>query len=70
MVDSMQKNGYELLERIKEIEHLGNVPVSFLTSNNDKNHVIKAVEGVAKDYVIKFIDEEILMDKICGVLEE
>ena len=66
----MQKNGYELLERIKEIEHLGNVPVSFLTSNNDKNHVIKAVEGVAKDYVIKFIDEEILMDKICGVLEE
>ena len=63
-IDMPEINGYEMLEQIKEMEHLGDVPVIFLTSNNDKDYVIKAVAGGAKDYVIKPIDEEILLDKI------
>ena len=68
-IDMPEINGYELLEMIKEIEHLEEVPVIFLTSNNDRNHVVKAVAGGAKDYVVKPIDEEILMEKVQALLD-
>lgn len=67
-IDMPEINGYELLKMIKEMEHLAEVPVIFLTSNNDKNHVVKAVAAGAKDYVIKPIDEEILIDKVSTLL--
>ncbi len=68
-IDMPEINGYEMLKMIKEKEHLKKVPVIFLTSNNDKNHVVKAVAGGAKDYVVKPIDEDILLDKVRTVLE-
>lgn len=69
-IDMPEINGYEMLQMIKEREHLKNVPVIFLTSNNDKSHVVKAVAGGAKDYVVKPIDEEILMDKVHAALQD
>lgn len=69
-IDMPEINGYEMLKMIKEKEHLRDVPVIFLTSNNDKNHVVKAVAGGAKDYVVKPIDEEILTQKVQAALEE
>lgn len=69
-IDMPEINGYEMLKMIKEKEHLQDVPVIFLTSNNDKSHVVKAVAGGAKDYVVKPIDEEILTEKVRAALEE
>ena len=69
-IDMPEINGYEMLKMIKEKEHLQDVPVIFLTSNNDKSHVVKAVAGGAKDYVVKPIDEEILTTKVQAALEE
>ena len=69
-IDMPEINGYEMLKMIKEKEHLRDVPVIFLTSNNDKSHVVKAVAGGAKDYVVKPIDEEILTAKVQAALEE
>lgn len=69
-IDMPEINGYEMLKMIKEKEHLQNVPVIFLTSNNDRNHVVKAVAGGAKDYVVKPIDEDILMEKVHAALED
>ena len=69
-IDMPEINGYEMLKMIKEKEHLRDVPVIFLTSNNDKNHVVRAVAGGAKDYVVKPIDEEILTTKVQAALEE
>lgn len=69
-IDMPEINGYEMLKMIKEKEHLRDVPVIFLTSNNDKSHVVKAVAGGAKDYVVKPIDEEILTEKVQAALEE
>lgn len=65
-----EMDGYEMLKRIRSKEYLGNVPVIFLTSNADKEHVIKAIEGGANDYVIKPIDEDILLDKVRGVIKD
>lgn len=63
-IDMPEINGYEMLKMLKEREHLQNVPVIFLTSNGDRNSVMRAVAGGAEDYVVKPIDEEILLDKI------
>lgn len=67
-IDMPEINGYEMLKMLKEREHLQNVPVIFLTSNSDRNSVMRAVAGGADDYVVKPIDEEILMDKIHAAL--
>lgn len=69
-IDMPEINGYEMLKMIKEKEHLKEVPVIFLTSNNDRDHVVRAVAGGAKDYVVKPIDEEILLDKVRAALGE
>ena len=67
-IDMPEINGYEMLKIIREKPHLKGVPVIFLTSNNDKDHVIKAVADGANGYVVKPIDEEVLLDKIQGAL--
>ena len=69
-IDMPEINGYEMLKSIRETEHLKKVPVLFLTSNNDKNYVIKAVAGGANDYVVKPIDEEVLMEKVHALLAD
>ena len=63
-------NGYDILEQIKKLDHLNNVPVVFLTSNNEKEQVVKAVTGGIKDYVIKPIDREILLKKLYALLKD
>lgn len=67
-IDMPELNGYEMLKIIRENPNLQNVPVIFLTSNNDKNHVIKAAAFGANDYVIKPIDEKVLLEKIQAAL--
>lgn len=67
-IDMPEINGYEMLKSIRETEHLKNVPVLFLTSNNEKDYVLRAVAEGANDYVIKPIDEDILMKKVRAAL--
>lgn len=69
-IDMPEINGYEMLKIIRETERLKSVPVLFLTSNNDRNCVIRAVAGGANDYVVKPIDGEILMEKVRAALKE
>ena len=57
-------NGYDVLARIKKIPHLRHIPVIFLTSNNQKKEVMKAVTDGVKDYVVKPIDKEVLVKKL------
>ena len=63
-IDMPEVDGYVMLEMIRENVELRDIPVIFLTSNNDKNYVIKAVKYGADDYVVKPIDKETLMNKI------
>lgn len=69
-IDMPEIDGYEMLEMIREKEELKEVPVLFLTSNNDKEHVVKAVEGGANDYTVKPIEEEVFMNKVRRLLKE
>lgn len=69
-IDMPEIDGYEMLEMIRGKEDLRQVPVLFLTSNNDRQHVVKAVSGGANDYAVKPIDEKIFMDKVRRLLKE
>ena len=63
-IEMPEMNGYEVLDRIKKMDHLDGVPVIFLTANNEKKEVLKAVTGGVKDYVVKPIDKDILEKKM------
>lgn len=69
-IDMPEIDGYEMLEMIREKDDLKQVPVLFLTSNNDRQHVMRAVSGGANDYAVKPIDEETFMDKVRKLLKE
>lgn len=69
-IEMPEIDGYKLLEMIRGNESLKQVPVLFLTSNNDKQHVVKAVSCGANDYAIKPIDEESFMGKVRNLLGE
>ena len=69
-IDMPEMDGYEMLERIRKKDYLNNVPVIFLTSHADKTHVAKAVTGGANDYIIKPIDEDILLDKVRALIND
>ena len=69
-IEMPEMNGYMVLNRIRQMSHLDRVPVIFLTSNGEKNQVIKAVSDGVKDYVVKPVDKEILMEKIQTLLNK
>ena len=63
-IDMPEVDGYKMLEIIKQNIELRFIPVIFLTSNNDRDYVIKAVKYGADDYVVKPIEKEVLINKI------
>ena len=63
-IEMPEMNGYDVLEKIKTMDHLENVPVIFLTANGEKKQVLKAVTGGVKDYVVKPIDKDVLARKM------
>jgi CheY-like chemotaxis protein len=65
-----EMNGFEMLAHIKEKEELKEVPVVFLTSNNSKEHVVEAVKGGAVDYMVKPINDSVLLEKVHKILGE
>ena len=67
-IDMPGMSGFDMLKLIKGENHLKNVPVIFLTSNHDKNHVVKAMTSGVNDYVVKPIDEDVLLRKIEALL--
>ena len=69
-IEMPEVNGYELLEMIMKKPQLKGIPVIFLTSNNQKANVIKAVAYGADAYVVKPIDKQVLISKIEALLRK
>lgn len=63
-VEMPEMDGFEMLKMIKEREELKDVPVIFLTSNNGQEEVLNAINGGARDYIIKPINENVLLEKV------
>ena len=52
-IDMPEVNGYEMMKMIKEKNELKEIPIIFLTSNNEKEDVVKAAAYGVDDYVVK-----------------
>ena len=63
-------DGHMVLDLIHMAEHLKDVPVIFLTSNKDKEDIIKAFSNGIKDYVVKPVNEKVLLSKIESLLKK
>ena len=69
-IDMPEIDGHEMLRMLKEKKELKLVPVIFLTSNHNREDVLKAAKGGAQDYILKPIQEDVLMEKIHTLLND
>ncbi len=61
----MQKiDGFETSRRIKQIPHLKNTPIIFLTALSDKKNIIKGFNMGGVDYIVKPFDKEELIMRV------
>jgi two-component system chemotaxis response regulator CheY len=61
-------DGLQLLSRIKEMEHLRNVPVIMITTEGGQGKVMEAVQLGATGYVRKPFTAEQIKEKLTGIL--
>ncbi|MCE5195382.1 MAG: response regulator [Nitrospiraceae bacterium] len=53
-------HGYELIDRIRNIEELKKIPIIVLTSRSAEKHKDKAIQAGANDFLVKPFDEKSL----------
>ncbi len=63
------KNGFDVLKDLKAEKSLKLIPVLMSTSESDKEIVLKAIKLGADDYLVKPLDEKILLDKVYSLLK-
>jgi signal transduction histidine kinase len=63
-----EMDGYELCQRVKSDEALGDVPVILVTSLSDPHDVIRGLECRADNFILKPYDESYLLGSIQFVL--
>jgi two-component system chemotaxis response regulator CheY len=56
--------GIEFLRTIKADPELSEIPVTMVTSENEKSKIIEAITDGAKNYIIKPFTQEEIMSKI------
>lgn len=62
-------NGFEVCGKFKEIAKMSEVPVIFLSADDDKNTVVKALESGGVDYVTKPFNKAELLARVRTHLE-
>jgi two-component system chemotaxis response regulator CheY len=67
-INMPQMDGLQLLARIKETEHLKNVPVIMITTEGGQGKVMEAVQLGATGYVRKPFTADQIKEKLAGVI--
>ena len=67
-INMPQMDGLQLLAKIKEMDHLKNVPVIMITTEGGKGKVMDAVQLGATGYVRKPFTADQIKEKLAGVL--
>ena len=67
-INMPQMDGLQLLARIKEMEHLKNVPVIMITTEGGQGKVMEAVQLGATGYDRKPFTADQIKEKLVGVL--
>jgi putative two-component system response regulator len=64
-----EMNGLEVFEKIKEMDSVKDVPVVFLTADNERETEVKIFEAGAMDYIQKPFLPEVVAKRISRILE-
>jgi two-component system chemotaxis response regulator CheY len=67
-INMPQMDGLQLLARIKEMEHMKNVPVIMITTEGGHGRVMEAVQLGASGYVRKPFTAEQIKEKLAGIV--
>jgi two-component system chemotaxis response regulator CheY len=67
-INMPQMDGLQLLARIKDMEHLKNVPVIMITTEGGQGKVMEAVQLGASGYVRKPFTAEQIKEKLVGIV--
>ena len=62
-------DGYETIKSLKADDRYSNIPVIFVTSNSDRESVVKGLSLGAADYVIKPFSASKLIESIDNILD-
>ena len=68
-INMPEMDGFELLERIRKIDHCKNIPVIFLTADNDAETETRCFTMGAVDFVTKPFVPEVMLSRIGRILE-
>ena len=67
-INMPQMDGLQLLARVKEMEHMKNVPVIMITTEGGQGKVMEAVQLGATGYVRKPFTAEQIKEKLAGLM--
>lgn len=60
-------DGFEVLEELKSSKTTRLIPVLMSSSDSNKESVLKAIKLGADDYLLKPVEEDILLDKVSSL---
>jgi DNA-binding response OmpR family regulator len=63
-----EMDGFEIMKHIRMIPGRKDIPIIFITSHTTKNMVVYARAQGARDYIVKPVNPELLLDKIQNLL--
>ncbi len=68
-INMPEMNGFEVLKEIRQMEHCKNIPVIFLTADNDSETETRCFEEGAIDYITKPFVPEVMRSRVGRALE-
>jgi CheY-like chemotaxis protein len=67
-IEMPDMSGFEVLEFIKKLPDIKDIPVIFVTSHVSTELITKALKSGAKDYIMKPFEPEVLLRKVYAAL--
>lgn len=68
-INMPEMSGFEVLEKIREMEHCRNIPVIFLTADNDTETETRCFREGALDFIAKPFVPAVMISRISRILE-
>ena len=62
------EDGFEVLKKLQQDENLKSIPVIVVSAKDAREDVVKALSMGAKDYIVKPVTEDLLLNKIADIL--
>lgn len=67
-INMPRMNGFDVLKELKSSKTTKLIPVLMSSSDSDKESVLKAINLGADDYILKPVEEELLVNKMSDLL--